>query len=446
LTQRNRDLPGSLTHTLARLIGARDDELQPALWAFGYFFCLLAGYYVIRPLRDEMAVQGGVDQIQWLFTGTFLVMLAAVPVFGALTARYPRRQFLPAVYIFFIVNMLFFWLLFATGIGETFSAQAFFVWTSVFNLFVVSVFWSLMADLFDKEQAGRLFAFVAAGGSAGAIAGPLVTTTLVSFVGTDNLLLISAALFTLALLCMSRVVRSATHVTGARSTRDSNEPLGGTVLEGLWLVLRSPYLLGICLLMLLTTSIATFLYFQQARIIAGAFSDSAERTAVFAMIDLVVNATALTLQLFGTGRLVRRVGLPPAITLIPVLMIVAFLTLGAAPVLAVLIGAQIVRRGGNYGIMRPCREMLFTVLDRRAKYKAKNFIDTVVYRGGDAVSGWVYAGLAAVGLGVGQTALVAAPVAAVWAVVAWRLGKAQASMHAPDANAAGVTDAGQTGS
>ena len=446
MTSRKGNGPGRLVHSLARVVGARDDELAPALWAFGYFFCLLAGYYVIRPLRDEMAVQGGVDQIQWLFTGTFLVMLAAVPVFGALTARYPRRQFLPAVYLFFIANMVLFWLLFTMGSGAASTARVFFVWTSVFNLFVVSVFWSLMADLFDREQAGRLFAFIAAGGSAGAIAGPVMTTTLVSVVGTANLLLITAALFCVALFCMSRVVRCETSMTSTNAEPLSHEPLGGTVLEGLWLVLKSPYLLGICVLMLLTTSIATFLYFQQARIIADAFTDSTERTAVFAAIDLVVNVTALALQLFGTGRLVRRMGLPPAIALIPVLMVVAFLSLGAAPVLAVLVGAQIVRRGGNYGIMRPCREMLYTVVDRRAKYKAKNFIDTVVYRGGDAVSGWVYAGLAALGLGVGQTALVAAPVAAVWALVAWRLGKTQAAMQPATAVPGRHADAGQPGS
>ncbi len=416
---------------LSRFIGCRPQELRPALWAFGYFFCLLSGYYVVRPLRDEMGIRGGVDQLQWLFTGTFVVMLIAVPLFGALTARFSRRRFLPAVYLFFIANMLIFWIGFRSDIGGVFTARAFFIWASVFNLFVVSVFWSLMADLFDRRQAARLFGFVAAGGSTGAIAGPALTTQLSPLMGADNLLLVSVALFSLALVCMNRVVHTASGEISAQRRAEAEQAMGGSILEGLYLVLRSPYLLGICLLMLLTTSMATFLYFQQARIVSDLFTSSEQRTTVFAAIDLAVNVTALTLQIFGTSRLVRRMGVPAAIALVPVLMVLVFVGLGVAPVLSMLVIAQVVRRGGNYGLMRPCREMLFTVVGRRAKYKAKNFIDTVVYRGGDVVSAWVYAGLAALGLGVGQTALAAAPVAGLWALVAWRLGRSLESREDP---------------
>ena len=418
------DTPFSgITVRLSRMLGCKPGELAPALWAFAYFFCLLAGYYVIRPLRDEMGVRGGVDQLQWLFTGTFAVMLIAVPIFGALTSRFPRRRFLPAVYLFFIANMVFFWLLFRSDVGEVIAARSFFIWASVLNLFVVSVFWSLMADLFDRQQAARLFGFVAAGGSTGAIAGPALTTQISSLLGADNLLLVSAALFTLALVCMGRVVHTASPQISVERQAEAEQAMGGSILEGFYLVLRSPYLLGICVLMLLTTSMATFLYFQQARIVSELFSSSEDRTAVFAAIDLAVNVTALLLQIFGTSRLVRRLGLPAALATVPVLMVVVFIGLGVAPALSMLVIAQVIRRGGNYGLMRPCREMLFTVVGRRAKYKAKNFIDTVVYRGGDVVSAWVYAGLAALGLGVGQTALVAAPVAGLWALVAWRLGR-----------------------
>ncbi len=418
------DNPTSVVTTrISRLLGCKPGELAPALWAFAYFFCLLAGYYVIRPLRDEMGVRGGVDHLQWLFTGTFAVMLVAVPIFGALTSRYPRRRFLPAVYLFFIANMVFFWLLLRSDVAEVVAARAFFIWASVLNLFVVSVFWSLMADLFDRQQAARLFGFVAAGGSTGAIAGPALTTQLSSLLGADNLLLVSAVLFTLALVCMHRVVHTARHQISTQRLAEAEQPMGGSILEGFYLVLRSPYLLGICVLMLLTTSIATFLYFQQARIVSQLFASSEERTTVFAAIDLAVNVSALLLQIFGTSRLVRRMGLPAALATVPLLMVVVFIGLGVAPVLSMLVTAQVIRRGGNYGLMRPCREMLFTVVGRRAKYKAKNFIDTVVYRGGDVVSAWVYAGLAALGLGIGQTALVAAPVAGLWALVAWRLGR-----------------------
>lgn len=427
-----------VTNLLKRLVDVEPEELRALLWSFSYYFALLCSYYIVRPMRDEMGVAGGIENLQWLFTGTFVAMLAVVPLFGWVTSRYGRRRFLPLVYLFFIANLLVFFVLFRSSVTHAWVARAFFVWASVFNLFVVSVFWSFMADLYSNRQAKRLFGFIAAGGTAGAIAGPLLTASLALSLGPARLLLVSALCLCWALLCIYRLIAwnergkaAAESGTGDALTGAKADPaLGGSLFAGVQLVLRSPYLLGICLLMLLFTTLATFLYFQQAQIIRDNFTDPAARTAVFAGIDLAVNSLTLMIQVLLTGRLVKWLGLPVTLALIPVLLGAGFLAIGFAPVLAVLVVVQVTRRAGNYAIMRPAREMLYVVLGREEKYKAKNFIDTVVYRGGDAVSAWIYDGLRMLGLGLSAIAFIAVPLAAVWAGVAYRLGQQQAVLAA----------------
>jgi len=415
-----------LAERLRRVVNVRQEEVAALSWAFLYFFCLLCSYYIVRPMRDEMGIAGGVDNLQWLFTGTFLAMLAVVPLFGWVSSRFERRRFLPAVYGFFIVNLLLFFVLFRSGITHAWVARAFFIWTSVFNLFVVSVFWSFMTDIFSNLQARRLFGFIAAGGTAGAICGPLLTTLLVLPLGPANLLPVSAGLLGIAVFCIHRLGEGhAAASQGTQATPATAPAIGGQVLAGVQLVLRSPYLLGICLLMLLFTTLATFLYFQQAQIVRDSFADPAQRTAVFAAMDLAVNVLTLGLQVLLTGRLVQWLGLGWTLALLPLLLAAGFLALGLSPVLAVLVLVQVLRRAGNYAITRPAREMLYVVLGREEKYKAKNFIDTVVYRGGDALSAWVYAGLRAIGLSLSTIAFVAVPLALLWAGVAYRLGQAQ---------------------
>jgi AAA family ATP:ADP antiporter len=385
-------------------------------------------------MRDEMGVAGGVENLQWLFSGTFLVMLAAVPLFGWVSSHYERRRFLPYVYYFFIVNLALFFLLFKSDITHAYVARAFFIWASVFNLFVVSVFWSFMADIYSNEQARRLFGIIAAGGTAGALFGPAVTASLSLPIGPVNLLLLSALLLGGAVVCVHQLIKwRDVHPLATKSAEEiveDHQPLGGSLFGGIHLVLRSPYLLGICLLMLLFTTLATFLYFQQAQIIKDNFSDPAERTAVFAGMDLAVNSLTLLFQFLITGRLVKWLGLGLTLALVPLLLAGGFLILGTAPVLAVLVIVQVLRRAGNYSIMRPAREMLYVVLGREEKYKAKNFIDTVVYRGGDAVSAWVYTGLRGLGLSLAQIAYIAVPLALIWAWVAYRLGSRQTAMVA----------------
>ena len=426
-----------LRSSIFALVKVEQEEVRPLLWSFSYFFVLLCSYYIVRPLRDEMGIAGGVEHLQWLFTGTFLAMLAAVPLFGWISSRFTRKRFLPWVYLFFIADLLIFYFLFRSGLTHAWIARAFFIWTSVFNLFIVSVFWSFMADLFNDDQAKRLFGFVAAGGTAGALAGPAITATLAVPLGATNLLLISAAGLTWAILCIYRLSAwSGKKADGRRnpSTPDresfanEDETLGGGALDGLRMIVTSPYLLGICLLILLYTTLSTFLYFQQAEIIRDSFSDAARRTTVFAAMDLATNALTILLQLFVTGRIVKRFGLGWTLALIPLLLSVGFLSLALAPTLAVIVCVQIARRAGNYALMKPSREMLFVVLAKEEKYKAKNMIDTVIYRSGDVVSAWAYAGLQALGLGLATIAMIAIPLCGGWAWISYRLGLRQETL------------------
>jgi AAA family ATP:ADP antiporter len=394
-----------------RVIQVREQEVRGLLLSFAYFFCLLCSYYILRPVRDEMGIQGGVENLKWMFTGTFLAMLAAVPIFGWAAARFPRAKLLPVVYGFFIINLLIFFALLQSGIERAYVAQAFFIWVSVFNLFVVSVFWSFMADLFSNQQARRLFGFIAAGGTVGALTGPSLTAALAVPLGPVNLLLISGVFLTLAITCIFGLLRWVEDLRAQEPTRQGSEALGGGIWAGVTALLRSPYLLGISLYIVLYTALSTFLYFEQARIVASEISSSSERTAVFALMDLAVNVLTLLAQLFVTGRIVQRLGVAAALAVLPTL--------------AVLIAFQVLRRAAEYAVARPAREILFTVVSRESKYKAKNFIDTVIYRGGDAASGWLFAGLAALGLGLSGIAIAAVPIAAAWLVTGLLLGRKQ---------------------
>jgi AAA family ATP:ADP antiporter len=417
-------------HFLAHIANIKIEERAAVLWSFLYFFSLLCSYYIIRPIRDEMGVQGGVDNLQWLFTATFVAMLAIVPLFGWISSRFPRKRFLPIVYYFFVANLIIFYVSFNLDFDKVHIARVFFVWVSVFNLFVVSVFWSVMVDVFSNEQSKRLFGFIAAGGTVGAISGPALTTFLAVPVGKVNLLLISAGLLLVAVVCMKRIIhwsdfKSSDSPANMVPDLEKERPIGGSIIAGIKLVFASPYLLGICVLMLLFTSLSTFLYFQQAQIISENFADSDARTSVFATIDLATNILTLLFQLLIMGRLVPLIGLAWTLAIIPLLLATGFLILSFSPIVMVLIVVQVIRRAGNYAIMRPAREMLYVVVDRESKYKAKNFIDTAVYRGGDALSSWVYAGMKSMGLSIANIALIAVPLSLVWAWIAFRMGKWQ---------------------
>ncbi|MBI2295553.1 MAG: MFS transporter [Betaproteobacteria bacterium] len=415
---------------MLRTVDVRTHEWPALAWSFVYFFCLLCGYYVLRPVRDEMGIAGGIANLPWMFTGTFVAMLAAVPLFGWVTARYPRRVMLPAVYGFFIVNLLLFFLLMKNAAAPAGVAQAFFIWVSVFNLFVVSVFWSFMVDLFTNEQGKRLFGMIAAGGSAGALTGPALTAALAVPLGVPNLLLVSALFLGVAVICIQRLLAWDTQPEARLNVErtSSDAAIGGSIWAGIRSVLGSGYLLGVCLYIVLFSLLFTFLYFEQARIVAASIASGAERTRLFAFIDLAVNLLALLLQVALTGRLLAWLGVAGTLALLPALSVLGFAVLGAFPLLAVIVAFQIVRRAGEYAIAKPARELLFAVLDRERKYKAKNFIDTVVFRGGDAASGWLLAGLKVLGLGVVALAAAAVPVALAWAALSWLLGRRQEAL------------------
>ena len=395
----------------------RPEEVRALLWSFAYFFCLLAAYYILRPLRDEMGVAGGVKNLQWLFTATFVTMLAAVPCYGALVARLPRRRFIPLVYHFFVANLALFWLLLTLGVEREIVARVFFVWISVFVLFAVSVFWSFMADLYRSEQAKRLYGFIAAGGSAGALAGPAITIGLAQAIGVVNLLAVAAVLLELAVLCARKL---------EVKKEGFSESMGGGAIDGLLMVLRSPYIAGITLWVALLSMAATFLYFEQASIVAAASDDPAVRTRIFATVDLAVGLLTLGVQFVATGKLIRRYGVGPALALVPLVFVAGFAVLAAAPVLAVVIAFQALQRTANFAISNPAREVLFTVLAREEKYKAKNVIDIVAVRGADAAGGWLVTGMRLLGMQARELALSAIVLAAAGFLLSVALGRAQA--------------------
>ena len=407
-----------MSRRLAHLLAAERDELAPLCWAAGYFFCLLCGYYILRPLRDEMGIRGGVDQLQWVFSATFVVTVLVVPLFGAAVARLPRRQLVLATHLFVVASLAGFYAAFVSQLAPGWVARGCFVWLSVFNLFLVSVFWSVMTDVFSTAQARRLFGVIAAGGSAGAIAGPALTAVLGPWLTPAGLLPLAMGLWLAAGGAGLAVLRCAS----PRNQRPA-PAIRGSLWAGVRRVSRSPYLLGICGFILLYTALSTFLYFQQARIVEAALADSGERTRLFALMDLATNALTVAAQLFATARLVRWLGLPGALVLMPLVLAVGFVCLGLAPTLTVLVVFQVLRRAGGYAVARPAREMLFTVVAREDKYKSKNFIDTVVYRGGDAMSAWGFAALAALGLGTSALAFAAVPLALAWMASGWLLGR-----------------------
>jgi AAA family ATP:ADP antiporter len=377
-----------------------------------------------------MGLAGGIKNLPWLFTATFFVMLAVVPIYGALVTRLPRQRFIPMVYHFFVANIIIFWVLLTQGIGLTITAQVFFVWISVFNLFAVSVFWSFMADLYGSEQGKRLFGFIAAGGSAGALLGPIIAANLAVPMGRANLLIIAAVLLECAVFCAMRLEAAAAafkaeRIAAAATASTPDAALGGSWIAGIVMIARSPYLAGIALWVALLSLAGTFLYFQQANIVAALTDDPNKRTAIFARIDLAVSLLTIVVQFLATGKLIKRFGAGPATACLPLVFAIGFIALWATPMLWVVIAFQAVQRAANFAISNPAREVLFTVVDREEKYKAKNVIDNVVFRGSDALFGWLFTALRGAGMELGAISLATVPVTAAWLALALALGRMQ---------------------
>lgn len=418
---------GTVNNRKARALNALPGELLPAFAGFALFLCLFSGYFMLRPIREAMGIQSGVESLQWLFTATFVLMLMAVPLFGWLNSVVPRVRYIDWVYGFFALNLLGFALAFALHSDSVWLARIFYVWISVYNLFVVSVAWSLMADVFDSAQARRLFAFIAAGASVGGLLGPMASALLIDVLGRSGLTLLSAFLLVLSLALKHYLMTwRGTGGAGrpdAEPSESPQRPVEGNPFSGMTRVLCSPYLLAVCVFVVLLATTSTFLYFEQARLVAERFPTREEQVRVFGLIDFAVQAGALAAQLFITGRLAQRFGLSSLLVIVPALVCAGFLGLALAPSFAMLAGLMIVRRIGEYAFIRPGREMLFASLDAETKYKAKNFIDTVVYRAGDAISGWVKSLLDLLSQGAFLAAMFGALCAVLWALTGWYLAR-----------------------
>ncbi|HZW10976.1 MAG TPA: MFS transporter [Phycisphaerales bacterium] len=420
---------GVLAWLSRRGVYVEPGEWKPLVLAWLYFFSLLMSYYMLRPIRETMGIARGWDDLPWLFTATLIAMIPANMLFAWVASRWPRRRFIPLAQRFFAVNLLVFVaLLFAVPEGKrVWVGYCFYVWLSVFNLFVISVFWAFLADVFRPEQTKRLFGVVGVGGTIGAICGSGLVWTLAEHVNPAVMMVGSLALLEVATQAMRALARSQSErlderregASGAADAPAGREP-SARVLEGLRLIARSPYMATIALYLLITTVTATFLYMEQGRIIDQAIVDEAERTRVFALIDMLANVATLLVQGFFTARLVRWLGIGWTLAILPTVVLAGFIGLWIAPVVWMIVAFQVARRGLHYAVARPVREMLFAPLGADAKYKSKPFIDTFIYRGGDQLAAWVPRWLAAVSV---PLVWIAIPAALVWAVVGVVLGR-----------------------
>ena len=422
-----------LSKLIGKFVDLRDDgELKGLLIATVYGFLIMFSYYILRAVRDEIS-SADRGNLQYLWTAVFFVMLLAVPAYSWLTSKFSRGVFVPLANRFFILCLVLFWLCLAYLPVEArpWIDRVFYVWSSVFALFVVTVFWGFMSDCFDNNQGKRLFSFIAVGSSLGGMAGSSVTALLAENLPVFTLLLLACIPLEAASWCARFLHRRFS--TGSVTTPgEAEKVIAGNAWSGMRAVFSSPYLLGIAVFIALMTFISTMLYFQQASLIADAFADRGERTAFYARIDLVVNALTILFQVYLTARIIKWLGVGLTLAILPALMAVGFVLLGLYPTLAVLVVVQVVYRAGRYGMTKPAREILWTVLGREAKYKSKPFLDAAVYRGGDLLSGWIYTGMTALGMSIGAIALAAAPVAGVWTLLALKLGSKQEILARPE--------------
>ena len=412
---------------VSRVFGAEPGEYAAALWSFTYFFCVLGSYYMLRPVREAMAVESGPETIPYLFAGTFVAMLIATPIFGWVASRYPRKQFLPWVYAFFILNILAFWFAFSSAIDDgqnhIWLSRAFFVWISVFNLYVVTVFWSFMADLYSQEQGRRLFGMISAGGTTGMLLSSLVARQLVEDIGFQNLMPISAAILVIAILCI-RKLRDWIETTGSGGSARiaSSQPLGGSPFAGITHVLKSRYFMAICTKSIIASLLGTALYMITAYLVQDAFATTDERTRFFSDVNMATGAITLVGQLLIVKHSVARFGIGVTMSVMPVISIAGFALLALEPTLIMVAALTVARRALGFAFSKPTTDMLYSVVTPEEKYKAKNFIDTAVYRGGDLIGTWSLRPVIAA-LGIVGTSLIMVPFAAIWAGIALWLGR-----------------------
>jgi AAA family ATP:ADP antiporter len=418
--------PGFTRRLLARVVDLRAAEVGAVALACICNFVLLASYYVLRPVRDAMATVFGVGQLQNLFTGTLVLTLICSPAFAWLTDTFKLSKVLPGVFWFLIVNLAGFYIWFSVAPDSRSLAAGFYWWFSVVNLFMISVFWSLMVDIFTPTQASRLLPAITAGGSLGAVAGPLVASLFVKDLGVKGMLVIAAGGFLIVIALVHRLIREkhqlqAAHAEAQVSTLDHK--LRGTMLDGFRVLFTSPYQINQALFMLFMTWISTIGYFIQTDMIAKAFTEIASRTQALANIDLVVNIASAAIALFGLSRFIKLFGVTGSLVLNPILMAISFVLMALSPTLVMLQATQALRRVTQYAIARPAREICFTVVDQESRYKTKNIIDVVMYRVGDLSLAWVQAGMRWLGFGIGASLSLGVVASSLWGVSAWALGR-----------------------
>ena len=415
-----------LNRLFTKAVDVKPNELR-ALWlGFVFHFIILTAYYIVKPIRDSIAASNKLETLPWMFTATLVVMLIANMIYAAIVARMERRKFIPFAYAFFILVLIVFFALMRTGspAQQVWTGRAFYVWVSVFNLFNTAIFWAFMTDLFTVEQGKRLYAFIAVGGTLGAISGAYITKNLVRDLGPANLVAISATMFAIVCFLVRLFPRNVGYTTD--SGPSGEQPIGGSAWSGIAHIVRSPYLFGLAAAIMLYTSTSTWAYFQQSDLARAALKTSTDRTVFLSNLEIWVNTLTVLIQIFLTGRFLKWFGVAFTLTALPFLSMLGFAAMALAPSLAMLAVFQVIRRAGAYALMRPSREILFTVLKREDKYKVKSVTDTLGYRVGDQLGAWSYGGLGAnwLHLSLNTISWIAVPITAGWCALSiWLAGK-----------------------
>jgi len=412
-------------HKLLKIVSnVEGHEIKAVVGSFLFVIVLMSAYYILRPVRDAMASDWTDAEVSWLWTLNFFISTAVVALYGVLVSRFRLRLLVPSIYALFALTFLSFYALASTMADRTLVDKSFYVWVSVFSLFHISVFWSFMSDLFSKEQAGRLFGIIAAGASVGGLIGPSIPSFFSASLGTDNLMLLASAmlLVPIPIIFYLQSLKSSDLHNESLAAQTPQIKIGGNPFAGYKLFFSSPYLLAIGLFIFLYTGISSFVYFELKNLLSDL--SRAERTAVWAQMDLAVNVLSIAVGLFATGRIIGKFGMPVTIALIPVLICAGLIIVAISPFLGAVVALQVIRRAGNYAVTRPAREVLFTRVDREARFKAKPVIDIVAYRGGDMLMAWLFTGLTqGLGLGLAAVAAVGAGIAALWSIVGIYLGR-----------------------
>jgi AAA family ATP:ADP antiporter len=436
--------PSLYSRLVAPLAAVERHEIAAVTTAFLLFFCVMSGFFSIRPVRDTVGSMMGRERLADLWVVVWIVSMAVIPLYGGLVSRFRRSVFLPWIYAFVVASLIFVGLSLRDGQPSVLVGQFFWVFASILNLFIISVFWSFLLELFRSDQTKRLFGIIAAGGTAGALAGPLFTDFTVEMTGNSGVLFIAAGLFTVAIICQ-RVLLTIWRGSDNPAALAPGAPIdirekaiGGNPFAGVWIVARSPYLLGIAMFVVLLATASTFLYFEQLRLMEIAYPEPADRTRVFARLDWIVQSLTIVSQIFLTGRIASRLGLIVLLSMVPMAMIVGFGALAIWNTFPVLAVVFVVRRFGEYSFVRPGREMLFGPLDRETKYKAKNLIDVPVYRGADALAAQIEQGVEGAGFGPQTIAVMGVGTAILWAINGWWVGRRHDTAAAASETSGGI--------